>query len=67
MPREHENQANLHDHQTNYYIKKIISATGFDPSHIRSLGSEADIPPYSPDIRFTQTSSNTVVMSAMCD
>jgi hypothetical protein len=67
MPREHKNQANQHDHQTNDYIKKNHFSYRFDPFHVRSLGSEADIPPYSSDIRFTQTSPNTVVMSAMCD
>jgi len=48
MPREHENQTNQHDHHTKYYIKKNHFSYRFDPFHVRSLGSEADIPPYSP-------------------
>src|SRR5215469_3413125 len=39
MPREHESQANQHDHQTNY-IKKIISATASTLSMSGRLGQK---------------------------
>jgi hypothetical protein len=51
MPREHENQANQHDHQKNHYINKIISTAG----DVR-FGSKAGIGGGSGNVRFTPKS-----------